>query len=184
MPATDLSPNVDNYFVGAGIVSWAPIATPTVYRDVGNVSKFEFTSAVTRLKHYSSRHGTQFKDADVVTRVDATAMITMEELTASNLAMHLLSDETNPDVLPVMLNILNTPEMKGALRLLGTNDVGAAIQLDLPNCLITPSGAVGLINAGTWAEIQLTVEVNGDINTGIFGRLAWGITKGVAIAYP
>lgn len=181
MPATpgvtDLSPNVENYFVGAGILKWRDKAEIN-YRDVGNVSKFEFTSNVTRLKHYSSRTGTRFKDRDVVTQLDATVALSMEELTASNLALALLGDITPGS--PTMIDILTRSNIEGAFRLIGTNDVGAKVQIDLPSCLITPSGAIGLINAGTWGEIQMVAEVNGNINTGSFGRLAWN-TDGVEL---
>src|SRR5882672_6981172 len=97
MPVSDLSPNVENYFVGAGIVKWQALGDLT-FRDVGNVSRFEFTSTVTRLKHYSSRTGTRFKDRDVVTQVDAQVALTMEEFTASNLAMALLGIQNASDV--------------------------------------------------------------------------------------
>jgi hypothetical protein len=250
MAVSNLSPNVDNYFVGAGIVKWkeklnlTPTTADTVsgdatvtltssagltatrtysisgagipansgfvmpasgldvelinlttglpvnatsnntneavvidntFRDLGNVSRFEFSSAVTRLKHYSSRVGTRFKDRDVVTQVDATVALTMEELTASNLAMALLGDETGSA--PTDISILTKTTFEGALRMVGTNDVGAKVQVDLPSCLITPSGALGFINQGTWGEIQLTCEVNGDAVTGSFGTLAWNITN-------
>lgn len=181
MPATlgvtDLSPNVENYFVGAGIAKWKGILD-LAYRDVGNVSKFEFTSNVTRLKHYSSRTGTRFKDRDVVTQLDATVALSMEELTAANLALALLGDVSGSG--PIMIDILTNANIQGAFRLIGTNDVGAKVQVDLPSCLITPSGAIGLINAGTWGEIQLVAEVNGNIATGSFGRLAWN-TDGIEL---
>lgn len=180
MAVSNISPNVDNYFVGAGIVKWKGILDVD-YRDVGNVSKFEFTSNVTRLKHYSSRVGTRFKDKDVVTQVDASVAITMEELTAKNLALMLLGDEAGGGP-PIMIDILVDTEKVGAFRLIGTNDVGAKVQVDLPSCIISPSGALGLINQGAWGEMQLTAEVNGDVNTGSFGRLAWDITT--EIAYP
>lgn len=170
MPVTDLSPNVENYFVGAGILKWKGV-DDSVYRDVGNVSKFEFTSNVTRLKHYSSRTGTRFKDRDVVTQLDATVAITMDEITASNLALSLLGDVTGSG--PIMISILTNANKEGAFRLIGTNDIGAKCQIDLPSVLITPSGALGLINAGTWGELPLVAEVNGNITTGSFGRLAW-----------
>lgn len=181
MAVTDLSPNIDNYFIGAGIVSWKEDGSGS-YRDVGNVSKFEFTSQVTRLKHYSSRVGTRFKDEDVVTQVDATVAMALDELTGSNLAMLLLGDQDGT-AYPVTIDILTKTKFKGAFRLLGTNDVGAKCQVDLPSCLITPSGALGLINAGAWGEIQLTAEVNGDITTGSFGRIMVG-TDGSLQPYP
>jgi len=182
MPITDISPDVDNYFVGAGVLKWQMIS-PVLdvgFRLAGNCSKFELSSQVTRLKHYSSQTGTRFKDRDVVTQVDATVALTLDEITASNLQLFLLGDKSG--VNPIMVNILNTPNIHGALRLIGTNDVGAKCQIDLPSVLITPSGALGLINAGTWGEIVLTAEVNGDIATGKFGRLAWNISG--EVAYP
>jgi hypothetical protein len=167
----DLSPDTDHYYVGAGIVKWKGEGDGD-YRDVGNVSKFEFTSIVTRLKHYSSRTGTRFKDADVVTQLDATVAMTMDELTASNLALMVLADASGSG--PIMLTMLTAANKKGAFRFIGTNDIGTKMQIDLPSVLITPSGAIGLINAGTWGELALVAEVNGDIVTGSFGRLAWG----------
>lgn len=174
MPYTELSPNVDNYFVGSGIVKIrqkVPV-DETDYRDVGNVSKFEFTSNVTRLKHYSSRVGTRFKDKDVVTQVDATLAMMMDEITGANLQYMLLS--TNSGSSPVMLDILTQPNLEVAIRLIGTNDVGAKCQVDLPSVLLTPNGALGFINNGAWGEIPLTAEVNGDVTTGSFGRVAVG----------
>lgn len=51
---TALSPNVDNYFIGKGIVSIAdPDTSPFNWRDVGNVPTFEFTPNITFLDHYS-----------------------------------------------------------------------------------------------------------------------------------
>lgn len=180
MPVTDISPDVDNYFVGAGIVS-IKLPSDSGYVDSGNVSKFEFTTSATRLKHYSSRHGIRRKDRDVVTQMDATLAMTMDEFTARNLGFALLA--TNPGgASPIMLNIGDQPDIVAAVRLVGTNDVGAKVQVDLPSVLIAPSGALGLINAGTWGEIQLTGEINADITTGNFGRLAWDIDT--EVAYP
>jgi len=174
MPYTELSPNVDNYFVGSGIIKIRQISPvdEVDYRDVGNVSKFEFTSNVTRLKHYSSRVGTRFKDKDVVTQVDATLAMVMDEITAANLQYMLLS--TNTGTSPVMMDILTQPNLEVAVRMIGTNDVGAKVQVDLPSVLLTPNGALGLINNATWGEIPLTAEVNGDATTGSFGRVAVG----------
>ncbi len=114
----------------------------------------------------------------MVTQLDASVAIKMDEITGSNLALALLG--TVSGSAPIMIDVLTAANKKGAFRLIGTNDVGAKIQIDLPSCLITPSGAIGLINAGTWGEIQLTAEVNGNINTGSFGRYAWN-TDGVEL---
>lgn len=180
MPITDISPDVDNYFVGAGILKWKG-PNDVVYADMGNCSKFEFTITATRLKHFSSRSGIRRKDRDVVTQVDAMVALTLDELTAKNLGLAMLATDPGGAV-PIMLNIGDTPDIVGAFRLVGTNDIGAKVQVDLPSVLVAPQGALGLINAGTWGEIQLQGEINADLTTGNFGRLAWDITD--EVAYP
>lgn len=180
MAISDISPNVDNYFVGAGIVK-IKLPTDIAYVDAGNVSKFEYTTTATRLKHYSARTGIRRKDKDVVTQMDATVAMTMDEFNARNLAFALLGSDPG-GAAPIIINLGDTPDIIAAVRLVGTNDIGAKVQVDLPSVLIAPSGAIGLINAGTWGEIALVGEINADITTGLFGRLAWGITG--EIAYP
>ena len=49
--------------------------------------------------------------------------------------------------------------------------------------LIAPTGAIGLINNGAWGEIVLQAEINADVTTGVFGRVAWD-TGGALQAYP
>lgn len=184
MPYTELSPNVDNYFVGSGILK-IRVRKPSdegSYRDVGNCSKFEFTSNVTRLKHYSSRVGTRFKDKDVVTQVDATVAVVLDEITGANLRMMLLGDLTGSG--PVMVDILTSPDIEVAMRLIGTNDVGAKVQVDIPSVLLTPNGALGFINNGAWGEIPLNADVNGDATTGSFGRVAVGTSGTELTDFP
>lgn len=181
MPATNLSPNVDNYFVGAGILKWSGVNDAGVFRDCGNCSKFEFTVTPTRLKHMSSRVGVRRVDKNVVTQVEATLALTLDELTAKNLAFAMLAIET--DGTPITLAIGANADIEGHFRLVGTNDVGAMVQVDLVSCLVAPSGALGLINNGQWGEIQLQADVNTDPNNpASFGQLAWGITG--EISYP
>jgi hypothetical protein len=95
MPATDLSPNVDNYFIGKGIVTWKG-ETDTEYRDVGNVPQFELALTVSKLDHFSSRTGIRAKDLSVANEKSATIRMVMEEITASNLALYMLGDEGTP----------------------------------------------------------------------------------------
>lgn len=180
MPATNISPNVDNYFVGAGILKWKGV-NDTDFRDCGNCSKFEFTITPTRLKHMSSRIGVRRVDKNVVTQIEAALALTLDELTAKNLAFALLGTEV--DGTPVTLSIGELPDIEGQFRLVGTNDIGAKVQVDLVSCTVAPSGALGLINNGQWGEIQLTADVNTDPNNAAsFGQLAWGITD--EISYP
>jgi hypothetical protein len=83
------SPDVDNYYIGKGLVSWKGVNDGT-FRDIGNVSKFEFTPEVKRLDHWSSRTGTKTKDKSVVVEKSAKVLLVMDEWTAENLRLVLM----------------------------------------------------------------------------------------------
>lgn len=177
MAYTEISPNVDNYIVGKGVVKWKPEGD-TVYRDVGNVPSFEITITVTKLDHFSSRQGVKFKDKSVVLEKSATVKFVLEEFTGENLAMAFLGDlGAGP---PITVDIFTLSEIKGALRLIGTNDIGVKAQYDLPFVTLTPSAAVQLIS-DTWGGMELTGEVTGDTLTGSFGQINLPITTEIPV---
>src|SRR6266851_10094855 len=89
MPLSNISPDIDHYIVAQGIVS-IKTDDDSVYVDCGNVSEFNYTLTATRLKHKSSRTGTRFTDADVVTDVDSMLAMKMDEFTARNMAFAFL----------------------------------------------------------------------------------------------
>ncbi len=91
MAATDLSPNVDNYYVGKGIVSFKKDGE-TTFRDVGNVPEFEFSPTLETLDHFSSRTGVKTKDKSIITSKTATIRMVMDELTAQNLSLFFLGE--------------------------------------------------------------------------------------------
>lgn len=97
MAASDISPNEDNYYLGKGIVKWKGEGE-TTFRDIGNVPTYEYTQTVTKLDHFSSRLGTKTKDKSVVTEKAAEVKITMDEITASNLAMALMGEASGAAV--------------------------------------------------------------------------------------
>lgn len=189
MPATELSPNSDNLYLGAGIVKWkglVPVADAN-YRDCGEAPKFDFTITATRLPFLSARVGVRRRIKNAVTAVEAVAALTLAEMTAKNLGLYLLGGVTEGSGTagtgsPSLINIGDTPDIEGMLRFVGTNVYGAMIQVDLPSVTITPQAALMLIGNAAWGEIQLMAEVNANEATGIFGQLAWGISA--EIAYP
>lgn len=174
MPATDLSPNTDNYAVYTGILKWTPAGG--AQRDVGNVSEFALTLTATRLPHFSSRGGSSgvsFQDANPVIRMAGSVAITMDEMTASNLQMALLAGRTEGP--PIHLEIGTVADIRGAFELDGTNVLGAKVKVILPDVSVAPAAAQSFINANQWAEIKLVAEVYGDPDTGSFGTLDWNI---------
>jgi hypothetical protein len=175
MAVSDLSPNVDNYYIGKGIVKWKADGDPD-FRDVGNAPLFEVTISVTKLDHFSSRQGIRFKDRSIVTEVNATVKMTLEEITSDNLLLALLGDKNAGP--PIVIDIGTNTELTGALRFIGTNDVGMRMQIDLPSVLITPDTAISPISDG-WGSIGVAGDINADLVTGSFGTVTTNITDEV-----
>jgi hypothetical protein len=88
-----VSPLVDMYYIGKGIVS-IQLEADIAYRDIGNVPTFEFTPDITTLPHYSSRYGVRAKDLEVITEKNASVHIVMDEFTYDNLMLVLMGEPT------------------------------------------------------------------------------------------
>lgn len=92
---TATSPDVGNYYVGTGVVTWTPepttaVPTPTA-RDVGNVNVFEFTQEVELLDHWNRRGGIRVKDFRPVVQSSATVHLVMDEFTSANLRLAMMA---------------------------------------------------------------------------------------------
>src|SRR5262245_46988096 len=55
-PLTVTSPNVNNYHIGKGVVSFKEAGQPS-YVDLGNSPSFIYSPQVTKKEHFSSRTG-------------------------------------------------------------------------------------------------------------------------------
>ncbi len=169
------SPNPLNYFVGKGVLKWKG-ALPTIdtdYRDLGNAPLFEVTPVVTRLPHNSARKGVRFQDFNPVVSRMATLKFHLEEFTPENLTLALMGTLTAGS--PNTVDIMNVSEVSGALRLVGTNDIGDKIQVDIPSVNIAPSAMVSFIG-DTYGILEITGEIAGDPATGSFGTIRTPIT--------
>jgi hypothetical protein len=180
MAATELSPNADNLYLGAGIVKWKGI-NDADYRDVGECPKFDVTMAATRLPYLSSRVGVRRRIKNAITQAECNIAMTLSEVTAQTMALYLLGTDTEGSGTagtgsPSSINIGDTPDIEGALRFVGTNVYGAMVQVDLPDVSISPQAALALINNAAWGEIQLMADANYNETNGNFGRVLWGIT--------
>lgn len=175
MAITNTSPNIENYFVGKGIVKISTDDGAT-YRDIGNVPEFEFTPELDKLEHFSSRTGVRTKDRTIVREKSATIRIVMEEMTADNLGLVLLGAVTGASS-PYSIDIFSLSEVNVAVRFIGQNDVGAKIQLDFPNVSLQPSGSFTPIS-DEWGQMEISGEVLADVN-GVFGTALWDITAEV-----
>lgn len=158
MPApTNESPNVGNLQVGKGIVSFQQDGTGE-FRDLGNVTSLVITPEVDTLEHFSSREGTKKKDVTIVIQQKGTVKITMEEFTAKNLAIMVLGAVDEAAVGGPEVEIFASSSIQGALRFVGTNDVGPKITVNLYNVSFTPSGDLQMIS-DEWNNMEVTGDV-------------------------
>jgi hypothetical protein len=175
MPApTASSPNTGNYMVAKGIVSFKRKGTAE-YRDMGNVTEFVFTPEVETLEHFSSREGVKKKDLVVILEQKGTVKFTMEEFTPDNVALMVLGTVDPDAVGGTEIEIFSSNAVEGALRIVGTNEVGPKMTVDLWNVSFAPNGDLGLIS-DEWNEMELTGDVlTGDEapNVGKFGRIKY-----------
>src|SRR5262245_47964845 len=89
--AMPTSPNVHNYHIGKGIVSFKE-AGGTTFTDLGNAPSFQYSPTVEKLEHFSSREGVKTKDFTAITQVGATITFTLDEITGYNLAFFALAE--------------------------------------------------------------------------------------------
>jgi len=169
---TLISPNVGNYQVGKGVVSFKKDGEAN-YRDLGNVSALVITPDLTTLDHFSSRTGTKSKDLSIVQEKKLTLKMTMDEITAHNIALMLLGDVDEDAVGGPVIEIFATNAVNGALRFVGANDIGAKCTMDLWNISFQPDGDFSLIS-DEWNEMETTADVlqaqSGD-HAGKFGQI-------------
>lgn len=85
-----VAPDVGNYYIGTGIVTWTPEEGGTA-RDLGNVNVFEFTQSAEMLDHWNHRGGVRKKDFRPVTEQSATVRLEMDEWTAENLRLAMMA---------------------------------------------------------------------------------------------
>ena len=141
------APNILNYFIGKGELHFTPDGG--VERDLGNSPSFEVVPNIEKLDHFESRSGVKAKDRSVAVTVEGTVNVTLDEITMDNLNLalfggtDLVQGNTSGDL---EFDILGASEIKGALRLLGTNDVGNRFQVDVNSVSFTPSAGFNFIS--------------------------------------
>lgn len=162
------APNVTNYYIGKGDVYFRKEGE-TDYRHLGNVPTFEFTPAIEKLEHFSSRSGVKSKDRTVVLQKSASAHIILEEWNTENLALAFLGDVSLDTDGNDIVEIFGSNAIKGALKFVGQNEIGPKVEIVLPVVEFIPGQAVSLIG-DTWGTLDLTGDVSVD-ETGSFGKI-------------
>lgn len=122
MAITNTSPNTDNYFIGKGVVYWMG-SGETAWRDLGNVPEFEVSLTLDKLDHFSSREGTRKKDRSIIREQGGTVRMVIEELTARNLELALMTTSSVAIDLDTTGDITTgAPEITGLAAITGLVD--------------------------------------------------------------
>jgi len=161
------SPNVQNYHIGKGIVSFKEAGAST-FTDLGNAPSFVYTPNVSKKEHFSSREGIMTKDFTAITQVGATIKMTLDEITGNNLSFFALAEQGTDTDGNITLSGLSKTEFTGEIKVVGTNDIGQQVDF-LATVNFVPSGDFSFItDQDDFTKIEIEAEVQKDAN-GFFG---------------
>jgi hypothetical protein len=160
-------PNVDNLSLFKGIIKFMPAASGA-YLDLGECLSFTTTMAAETLVYNSRRHSSRIPVKTVTLGKTMTLGITMSEFDMQNLELWSMGEAAGS---PSVLQIGVAPEIRGAVRYIGTNEVGKTFQVDLFDVLLAPNGDLEWLADADWSEMQLQGTVNADPGSGSFGQI-------------
>jgi hypothetical protein len=147
--------------IGKGVVTFDRLddaGLPTGARAVGNAPVFSLGVAVEKKEHFSSQGGTKTKDLTVVLSAGMTGKLTLEELSAENIAAWGFGEVSGNDII-----LLSKTSVQGALECVGTNDVGQKLYVKLWKVALTPSADFNLIGED-FSTLEFDVEVLSDVD--------------------
>ena len=173
-----VSPDIANYHIGKGIVSFKEVGG-TDFVDLGNAPSFLYTPAVTKKEHFSSREGINTKDFTAITQVGATVKFTLDEITGLNLSFFALADQGTDSDGNITLSGLSKSEFVGDIKVVGTNDIGQQVDF-MATVSFSPSGDFSFItDKDDFTVITIEAEVQKDAD-GLFG--VWTIREAVVVS--
>jgi hypothetical protein len=166
-----VSPNINNYHIGKGIVSFKEVGD-AVFTDLGNAPSFIYTPKVTKLDHFSSREGVKTKDFVAITEVGATVKFTLDEVTGFNLAFFALAEMSTETGGNLQLRGLSKTEFTGEIRAVGTNDIGQHVDF-VATVKFVPAGDFRFITDKDEFSI---IEIEAEVQKGVDGSFGiWTI---------
>ena len=163
------SPDVQNYHIGKGIVSFDEGSLGT-FVDLGNAPSFVWEPTIEKLEHFSSREGVKTKDFTAVTQTGATITFTLDEITPETVRLFTLGEITTGVGGEVTISAFKNTEISGDIKMEGTNDIGQKGTFTATISII-PSGAFSMITAeDEFTTLELTAEVqrSDDGDFGVF----------------
>lgn len=151
------SPSTTNYFQGTGYALWTP--TGGVQRDLGNIVECELTPSVDKLEHKKTRGGSKKTDFTQYNNQAVAIRIALDEITAENLAMLLMSEVvTNTDGTKT-LRLMSVSQITGALEFVGDNNVGNKVHGLFPSVSFGPTGSFSPISGDDFGQVEVTGDL-------------------------
>jgi hypothetical protein len=162
-----VSPSIQNYHIGKGIVSFQEDGAPD-FVDLGNAPSFVWTPNVEKKEHFSSREGVKTKDFTAITQTGATIKMTLDEINGDNLAIFTLGEKGTDTDGNVTVSAFKKTEVAGVIKVVGTNDIGQ--QVDYQGRIsVNPTGDFSFItDEDDFSTLEIEAEVQRDDN-GNFG---------------
>lgn len=163
------SPDVQNYHIGKGIVSFDEGSLGT-FVDLGNAPSFVWEPTIEKLEHFSSREGVKTKDFTAVTQTGATITFTLDEVTPETIRLFTLGEVGAGVGGEITISAFKSTEINGDIKMVGTNDIGQQVTF-LGTISIIPSGSFSMITAeDEFTVLELTAEVqrSDDGDFGVF----------------
>lgn len=160
----DLAPG-EALRIGAGIIRWKG-EDDADYRDLGEFSNFSVSSELTKLEYKSNKLGTKSVVKSIVSEKKATMEITLNSVTATNLALALGGTIEEIATGHNRFGYLKNNAQRGVIQLEGTNDEGD--QIDFTGIVdMAPTGTYSPISE-EWNELPMSGEILAD-DDGNFG---------------
>lgn len=185
MAMDNLAHNVEEYYIGKGIMTIKPEGETTWF-DLGNVPEFEITPNVEQLEHYSSRTGVRYRDLTVIQTKSLELRVVMEEWVSFNMGLVLMGDVTEetgpPETQTIQIMSLN--KFTCGVRFQGQNEVGARWNFEFPRVDFMPSSSMNPISE-EWGTMEITGQAAAqDIGSGVmsFGTAVRN-TDGTTVAW-
>lgn len=175
------APRVGDYYLGRGKVYLSLLdATsnlPTKWRQVGNATQFKVTVKTAKVQHYNSQDALKKADDEVPTQQDITMMVTLDEMSAENLAQ-FFSGTVAAYTNPAIAGFTNA-------ALVANADIAANTWYDILTTTgnraydLTPAvdPVLSVAAPGTVAALVETTDYVLDRALGRFFLLASGVTK-------
>ena len=161
------SPNVANYHIGKGIVSFKETGGGS-FVDLGNAPQFTYTPTVEKLDHFSAREGVKTKDFTAITQVGATIEIQLDEINGYNLGFFALADVNPTTAGDIVLGGLSKTNFTGTIQVVGTNEIGQQVDF-IADVSFVPSGDFSFITSeDAFTILTINAEVQKDAG-GNFG---------------